>query len=423
MTSSSLAERPSIVLWGPRNSGKSSLINRLSRQDVSIVSDQAGTTTDLVRRALELRQVGAVTLVDSAGIDEDPEDCLGQERVARTRQALQAADCALLVLPAQDFQKGQDAPPPYWDQVLHYARLIPANCPQILVLNQSEGLSPEEQTDSRQRLARLLGPKLGQRPCLSVSALANSGIEALLGLLRQALDQHRREEAPRLITGGLVRAGDYVLLVMPQDRAAPKGRLIQAQSATIQELLQLGAQVLIADVQQIPQLRRELQTPIRLVICDSQVFGPASSVCQGLNLTSFSILFAAYKGDIHYYCASLPSLAQLQAGDRVLIAESCSHEPTNEDIGRVKIPRLLRQRFGDQLQIDIVGGRDFPEDLSPYRLIIQCGGCMFTRQHLLTRLEAARQQAVPMVNYGICLAWFQGILDQLIIPEVRPISD
>ena len=250
-----------------------------------------------------------------------------------------------------------------------------------------------------------------RRQVVAISALTGEGVNELVNEI-VAL----RPTEERLITEGFCQAGDTVLLVMPQDKSAPKGRLIQPQVQTLRELLDRGCTPICCTPDRMPQALAALDTPPQLIITDSQAFAevyklkPEASV-----LTSFSILFARYKGDIQLFAKGAEALEKITASSRILIAEACTHTPQNEDIGRVKLPRLLRKRFGEELQIDIVSGADYPEDLTPYDLVIHCGACMFNRKHVLSRIERARQQGVAITNYGVILAAFTGILEHVAI--------
>lgn len=390
MAATPQSERLHIALFGRCNSGKSTLLNRLTGQDAAIVSPRAGTTTDPVRKAMEWPGVGAVTLIDTPGLDD--QSALGGERVAQTRKTLDQADRAIVLLCSEDTEIEQP--------LLEELRL--REIPTLLLLNQIDRM--EELPSVVARLAARLGQEV-----LPVSGLTGEGIDRLY---RAVAAMAPREE--RLLTEGLCEAGDVVLLVMPQDASAPKGRLIQPQVQTLRELLDRHCIALCCPPEEMAATLQALREPPRLVITDSQVFDrvealtPASSL-----LTSFSVLMARYKGDIREFVAGAEALRRLSSRSRVLIAEACTHAPQNEDIGRVKLPRMLRKRFGEALQIDIVGGRDFPEDLTPYDLVIHCGACMFNRRLVMSRVARARAAGVPITNYGVAIAALQGILDRV----------
>lgn len=393
------ANRLHIALFGKRNSGKSSLINALTGQDTALVSDTPGTTTDLVSKAMEIQGIGPCLFIDTPGFDDEGE--LGEMRISRTLKAIEKTDIVLLLC-----GEGNNNPQPdLTDEELHWIKqLKEKNIPVILLLNKVDIRRNAEE------LATIIEQQCSIRPLL-VSAKEKIGIEQI----RQAiLEKLPSDFGQQSITGELVRENDLVLLVMPQDIQAPKGRLILPQVQTIRELLDKKCLVVSCTTDKFSQTLQALSRPPKLIITDSQVFKTVyEQKPKESKLTSFSVLFAGYKGDIHYYVESAAAIESLTESSRVLIAEACTHAPLSEDIGRVKLPRLLRKRIGEKLQIDIVAGTDFPQDLTPYSLVIHCGACMFNRKYVLSRIERAREQNIPMTNYGVAIAFLMGILEQI----------
>lgn len=386
------ATRLHVAIYGRRNVGKSSLINALTGQQVSLVADVPGTTTDPVRRAMELHPIGPCLFIDTAGFDD--EGVVGSLRNKRTREVLAQTDLALLVLdgPAQPDDKA-------WLDLLQQQET-----PIVVVLNQVD-----KQPDP-DGIAAQIKAQLGIAPVLA-SATTGMGIDDVRQAIILALPQATVE---RSITGDMVKPGDSVLLVMPQDRQAPKGRLILPQVQTIRDLLDNGCIITCSTPDQMEHALATLCQPPALVITDSQVFAEVYRLCpEESRLTSFSILMAAWKGDLAVMLDGAKALDTLTPQSRVLIAEACTHAPLSEDIGREKIPVLLRKRVGQSLQVDVVAGRDFPADLTGYDVVIHCGACMFNRRYMLSRIRQAQQQGVPITNYGLTIAHLKGILRSL----------
>lgn len=391
------AMRLHIGLFGRRNSGKSSLVNALTGQQVATVSAVPGTTTDPVYKSMEIHGIGPVVFVDTAGFDD--EGALGELRVDKTRQAAEATDIALVLFDGEDME----------EELLWLKKFHQQQVPAIPVLSRMD-----ERGEDGERLARRIEDRLG-RPVIRVSASSRQGIELLREEIMRELPEDYRE---RTITGGVVAEGRHVLLVMPQDIQAPKGRLILPQVQTLRELLDRKCLVSSCTTDRLPAMLAALREAPDLVITDSQAFRIVhDTLPEGTLLTSFSVLFAAYKGDIDFFVQGAEALLQLPGDARILIAEACTHKPLQEDIGRVKLPRMLRRRFGDALDIRVVSGRDFPQDLAPYDLVIHCGACMFNRQYVLSRVAACRAQGVPMTNYGVAIAALLGILPDVRLPH------
>ena len=387
------ANRLHIALFGRRNSGKSSLINALTGQDIALVSNIPGTTTDPVSKAMELHGIGPCIIIDTPGFDD--EGILGEMRIERTLKAIEHTDIALLFCEDNDLRIETE-----WKK-----QLEAKNIPVILILNKADiRMDTSSISDN-------IAKSLGQKP-LIVSAKEKQGMEEIRLAILEKLPQDFEQPS---ITGDLVGENDLVLLVMPQDIQAPKGRLILPQVQTMRELLDKKCLVMSCTTDKLSQTLQALAYPPKLIITDSQVFKtvyeqkPAESL-----LTSFSVLMAGYKGDIRQFIEGASAIDSLTENSHVLIAEACAHAPMTEDIGRVKIPRLLRKKIGEGLQIDMVSGSDFPKDLSKYDLIIHCGACMFNRKHVMNRLDSASHQQVPMTNYGITLAHLMGILNKIV---------
>lgn len=393
------ANRLHIGIFGKTNSGKSSLLNLITGQSTSIVSEVAGTTTDVVYKAMEINPLGPCVLMDTAGLEDNT--VLGAQRLEKTQLAMDKADIAIVVFPAdgrQDFSSEENL------LVKFQQKNIPVLC-LINIFSHKQRAGKDLQA----RLASKLKDSRVESVAIDCSQSGN------MDELRMALARLMPEDFDaEYITGRLVAEDDVVLLVMPQDIQAPKRRLILPQVQTIRELLDRKCTVICSTADKFTLALSRLNKAPQLIITDSQVFKdvyehkPAES-----RLTSFSVLFAAYKGDLAYYIEGAKQIDNLTEDSRVLIAECCTHAPLQEDIGRVKLPALLRKRVGSNLQVDIVSGTDFPEKLSEYDLIIQCGGCMFNRQFIMTRIEKARANAVPISNYGITIAYLTGILDKI----------
>jgi [FeFe] hydrogenase H-cluster maturation GTPase HydF len=385
-----------IGLFGRRNVGKSSLLNALTRQQVAIVSPVAGTTTDPVEKPMELLPLGPVLFIDTAGIDD--EGALGELRVQKTRQVLDRTDVGIVVAEAGRWGA-------FEEDLLR--ELQGRNLPVLVAFNKSDTGAPD---------AALLGA-LSARKCRPVqtSAVTGTGIADL----RQALLESAPAEfinSPALV-GDLVGPGELAVLVVPIDKEAPKGRLILPQVQAIRDLLDSDAYCLVVKERELRSALDKLKAPPRLVVTDSQAFlKVAADTPRSVPLTSFSILMSRFKGDLNTQVQGAMAIDRLRAGDRVLVAEACSHHPIGEDIGRVKIPRWLTQYVGGRLDFDHVQGHDFPSDLAPYRLLIHCGACMWNRQEMLNRLWQCQKAGVPATNYGLTIAYSLGIFERALEP-------
>jgi hydrogenase maturation GTPase HydF len=386
------SNRLHIGFYGKRNSGKSSLINAFVGHNVSIVSDVAGTTTDPVYKAMEIHDIGACVLIDTAGFDDIGE--LGNLRVKKTEQAAEKTDIAVLLFADTDIE-----------QELSWFRYFKEkNTPIITVISKADTLKNLDE------ITALVAKETSTTP-LIISTENAAGIRKFKETLIRSLPDDFEIQS---ITGSLLDEGDTVLLVMPQDIQAPKGRLILPQVQTLRELLDKKCLVMSATTDKLDEALAVMKIPPKLIITDSQVFKtvyekkPKESL-----LTSFSVLFAAYKGDLSYYISGAKAIENLTESSKVLIAECCSHAPLAEDIGRDKLPRMLKKRIGDGLAVNVVSGTDFPEDLSGYDLVIQCGACMFNRKYVMSRINCAKKQNIPMSNYGVVIAYLSGILDKI----------
>lgn len=384
------ANQPHIAIFGRRNAGKSSLINAITGQDIALVSEQAGTTTDPVYKSMEILPLGPCVLIDTAGIDD--EGTLGQLRVKKTREVLEKSDLAILIIdPTLGISNFEKNLLKSFDQ---------QGVPVLGVLNKIDLLKGE-----MGKLAKEL--RLNLHP---VSALTGEGIAELKELIaRHTPTDYTRDS----IVGDLLSPGDLCILVTPIDSAAPKGRLILPQVQTIRDILNHNALALVVKETELPAALASLKEPPRLVITDSQVFKEISALLDtSIPLTSFSILFARYKADLKAMVESIKAVENLKPGARVLIAEACTHHRQEDDIGTVKIPRLLEKQAGGKLDITWYSGSSYPEDLESYELIIHCGACMLSRKQMLSRIRKAREKNVPIVNYGVFLAYMNGILER-----------
>lgn len=395
------ANRPHIAIVGRRNVGKSSLVNALLGQDLSIVSDVPGTTTDPVKKAFELLPYGPVVLVDTAGIDDEGE--LGQKRISKTIKILSQSDFALVVLDARERLQSKEL------ELLAYLDKISVN--YIVAINKIEfGVNPQLLDELKElRITHF-----------EVSCKEKVGIDELK---RKMIRMLPAEIEPPLISD-IVSQGDVVVMVVPIDLGAPKGRLILPQVQTIREALDEDTIVIVCKDKELRSTLDNLKNYPDLVITDSQaIMRVAADVPEKVKLTTFSILMARHKGDLPTFVRGLKRVEELENGDKVLIAEACTHHAQADDIGTVKIPRWLRNHTKKDLQIDVAHGADYPENLSDYKLIIHCGGCMLTRRAMLTRMNEAKLLDVPIVNYGVLISYMHGAIPRALRPFEEAITE
>ena len=402
LNSTPSSERVHIGFFGRRNAGKSSVVNRVTGQELSVVSDVKGTTTDPVMKAMELLPMGPVQIIDTPGIDD--EGSLGELRVRKTRQILNRTDVAVLVvdITADITEAERELIDIFTEKEIPY--LIALNKADLLA---EDGCSADAAAKAAASFSGCRIPPEADR-FVSVSAVFNTGITQL----KERIARLSVSEGPeRRIVGDLLNPGDLAILVVPIDSAAPKGRLILPQQQTIRDVLEAGASAVVVRETELSDTLEALGKKPRIVITDSQVFGRVSAETPSdIDLTSFSILMARYKGTLLPAVSGAAAIETLKDGDRVLISEGCTHHRQCDDIGSVKLPRWLREYTGKKIEIELSSGREFPEDLSPYRLILHCGGCMLNEREMRYRQKCADDQNVPMTNYGIAIAYMQGIL-------------
>lgn len=401
MNQTPASERVHIGFFGKRNAGKSSVMNKVTGQELAVVSDVKGTTTDPVYKAMELLPLGPVVMMDTPGIDDEGE--LGGLRVKKSYQVLNKTDAAVLVI---DGKAGMSRE----DQAL-LERIHKKNIPRILVLNKRDLLTEEEVCQTLSGLPE--GYQEG-KDYLWVSAQEGTGVQELKERLAVLAST---EENQKKIVGDLLSPGDFVVLVVPIDKAAPKGRLILPQQQTIRDILDADAVSVVVKEDRLKETLESLGKKPRLVITDSQVFGRVSKdTPKELLLTSFSILFARYKGNLETVVEGARTLEKLKDGDKVLISEGCTHHRQCGDIGTVKLPAWIRKYTGKNLEFSFTSGTEFPDELGEYSLIVHCGGCMLNEREMKYRLSCAEDQGVPMTNYGIIIAYMNGILERSLEP-------
>lgn len=391
MNNTPTSERTHIAIFGRRNAGKSSIINAVTGQDLAVVSDVKGTTTDPVSKAMELLPLGPVVIIDTPGLDDV--GALGELRVKKAYQILNKTDIALLVIDGQEGFSGED------EKILE--RIKSKNIPYITVMNKAD-LLDEIPADSDKTIW--------------VSSVSGYNINKLKELMAV---QMKQDDSGKKIVGDLISAGDSVILVVPIDKAAPKGRLILPQQQTIRDLLDHNVSAVVCKENNLKETLENLRKKPAMVITDSQVFNVVSPIVpKDIPLTSFSILFARYKGNLSLAVKGVAALKNLKDGDKVLIAEGCSHHRQCNDIGSVKIPAWIRQCTGKQIKFEFTSGTEFPDSLSEYSLIVHCGGCMLNEREVKYRLSCARDEGIPVTNYGILIAYVTGILKRSV--EIFP---
>lgn len=393
--------KPHIGIFGRRNNGKSSLINALAEQDVAIVSNEPGTTTDPVRKSMEIFGIGPVVMIDTAGTDDSGE--LGKKRVAKTREMIRTIDLAIVLLAQNRFEQEEEA---------IIKQLKKWEVPFLVVHNKSDLEPVSDQV--KQKVSEATGQALTE-----FSSLYPTNREALIDQIRLAIPE--TAYLTKSLIGDIISQGDLVLLITPIDDEAPEGRLILPQVQAIRDILDNDAIAVVAKEREIDTLIKKLEPKPALVICDSQVFKKAdASIPEDIPLTSFSTVLARYKGDFENYLKGTPHLSKLQNGDKVLILESCTHQVSCDDIGRVKIPRWLSAFTGMQLEYQVVAGLNkVPGKIEDYSMVIQCGGCMITRKQLINRLKPAIDAGIPVTNYGMAIAYMHGIFERAVAPFVK----
>ena len=393
--------KPHLGIFGRRNNGKSSLINCLANQDVAIVSSEPGTTTDPVKKSMEITGIGPVVLIDTAGTDDTGE--LGRKRVARTREIFRHIDLGILVLAENLFNEEEE---------IIIQQLNKWEVPYLVVHNKSD-LQPASNT-----LRKSLR-ETAKHEVIDFSTLHPHNREELIGQIRNAIPE--TAYLSKSLVGDVISQGDLVLLITPIDEEAPEGRLILPQVQAIRDILDNDAIAVVAKEREVDSLLKRLSPSPALVITDSQVFKKAdASIPDEIPLTSFSTVLARYKGDFESYLAGTPHLSKLENGDKILILESCTHQVSCDDIGRIKIPRWLSSFSGKQLEFEVVAGLNkIPGEIKDYSMVIQCGGCMITRKQLINRLKPAVEAGIPVTNYGMAIAYMHGIYKRAIAPFVN----
>ena len=402
MNQTPASERVHIGFFGRRNAGKSTVMNAVTGQDLAVVSDVRGTTTDPVYKSMELLPLGPVVMMDTPGIDDEGE--LGALRVRKSYQVLNKTDAAVLVI------DGSVGVTPEDKALLK--RIREKKIPYVIAVNKKELAAP----DALEKIVDELSSEDGQ--IIAVSAATGEGIDELKEQIAAAADT---EEPERYIVRDLLKPSDVAVLVVPIDKAAPKGRLILPQQQTIRDILEADAVSVVVKETELKNVLGQFQNKPKMVITDSQAFEKvAADTPEDILLTSFSILFARYKGDLAAVVKGVTALDTLEDGDAILISEGCTHHRQCDDIGTVKLPRWIREYTGKEIRIETTSGTEFPDDLTKYKMIVHCGGCMLNEREMKYRLKCAEDQGVPMTNYGITIAYMKGILKRSVevFPEI-----
>jgi [FeFe] hydrogenase H-cluster maturation GTPase HydF len=393
--------KPHIGIYGRRNNGKSSLINRLAEQDIAIVSDYAGTTTDPVKKSFEITGFGPVILVDTAGIDDTGD--LGEKRIARTKKSIKTIDLGILVITENTFGEFEQ------NIIQEFEK---TSTPYFIIHNKADKnpLKP----DFKKQIEEGYSVDI-----IDFSTLNSHSGDIIIDAIKKTIPESAYK-TPSLI-GDLINYGDIVLLITPIDIEAPAGRLILPQVQAIRDILDNDAVSIVLKEREVDVFLKQTGIKPKLAITDSQIFTKAdASIPRDIPLTSFSIVLARYKGDFQNYLNGTPEISELKDGDRVLLLESCTHHVSCDDIGRVKIPRWISNFTGKNLEYEVVAGlNDLPRDIKEYALVIQCGGCMITRKQLINRIKPAIEAGVPVTNYGMAIAYVQGIYNRAVAPFIH----
>ena len=410
-------ERLHIAVFGKRNAGKSSLINSITGQDLAIVSEVLGTTTDPVYKAMELLPLGPVMMIDTPGLDDIGE--LGKMRVKKARMVLNKADIAIVVMDIREWIEGKREE---LDKEKEIVELIKKKeIPFLIVLNKIDCL--DNWQEKEETVCNQVKKEFGCEVCIGVSSLQKENIDELKERIGKQVSE---EEESLRIVGDLIEPSEFIVLVVPIDKAAPKGRLILPQQQTIRDILESDAISIVCKESELKETLEHLGKKPKLVITDSQAFEKvAADTPEDVMLTSFSILFSRYKGDLETQVMGAKEIERLKDGDIILMAEGCTHHRQCDDIGTVKLPRWIRSYTGKNLAFETCSGTEFPEDLSKYAMIVHCGGCMLNRKEMRFRIKEAKDQEIPIVNYGVLIAYMQGILKRSLAPfqSIREILD